>query len=531
MHVDAEISWDQQASGTLDITDALLAAFEAAGSPKGVVSSFTGQGLEADWPAEGDDLKGGWRVGAVALERADGVWRTPRHKDARVGTSGARVMTAGSAAEAFVSPPVTARFFAWEFKPAFPLAYDVSRQRIERVSFTLAGDVQRVFTEPGEDEEIILALGSRKVSEAIEGVVPIGDLRRASYIKTDRGRQSLDYLVALARARLLARARAAEVRVTIPFADGVGLSCRQSATVTDSRLPGGTATGKVIAYRLSAGGDGSRLCEVTIGCTIGNGTSQDADPGVPTYVDDGYADPRWQLRAGETIAAVPREVTYPDLTEMPITDDGIDFFRLAPADVIVALDVLNGETAQAAALDARFEDIPAAVEALNAVHTEVVLDLDAADRRPVRDRFRHRRLAARRAEDADAVIVLVESHRDDRAARPATPPPPDAGTRWGKASHFDFDRSEETAEMEARGGIVLEWPAEHIETVAVADLTPVWRKYEVVRITVQQRPRADRVRHRHARDADPGRHVDPALCRRRHRLRRGPRPVRLPRTG
>ena len=381
--VDAEISWDQQASGTLDITGELLAAFEAAGSPKGVASSYTGQGLEADWPAEGDDLKGGWRVGAVELERADGVWRTPRHKDARVGSSGARVTTASSAAEAFVSPPVTARFFVWEFRPGFELAYDVSRQRIERVSFTLTGDLQRVFTEPGEDEEIILALGSRKVSEPIEGppgsgpgqAIPIGDVRRASYLKTDRGRQSLDYLVALARARLLARARAAEVRVTIPLADAAGLSCRMNATVTDSRLPGGTATGKVIAYTLRAGGDGTRLAEVTIGCTIGTGTTRAADAGVPAYAEDGYADAGWQLRAGETIVAIPGEVTYPDLTETPIADDGIDFFRLAPADVIGRLEVLNGEAAQAAALDARFDDIPAAVEALNAVHTEVVLEL------------------------------------------------------------------------------------------------------------------------------------------------------------
>ena len=374
--VDAEISWDQQASGTLDITAELLAAFESAGSPKGVVSSYTGQGLEADWPAEGDDLKGGWRVGAVTLERADGVWRIPRHRDARVGSSGARVTTAGSAAEAFVSAPVTARFFAWEFRPSFPLAYDVSRQRIERVSFELVGDVQRVFTDAGEDEQIIIALGSRKVSEAIDGVVPIGDVRRASYLKTDRGRQSLEYLIALARARLLARARAAEVRVTIPFADGAGLSCRMNATITDSRLPGGSATGKVIAYTLRAGGgDGERIAEVTIGCTIGNGTTRSAEPGTPAYVDDGYVKAGWQLRAGETIAPIAGEVTYPDLTEAPIEDDGIDFLRLEPADVIESFTVLNGEAVQAAVLDGRFADIPAAIEALNAAHTEAVLDL------------------------------------------------------------------------------------------------------------------------------------------------------------
>jgi hypothetical protein len=38
-----------RATRSLDITNELLAAFAAAGSPAGVVSSYTGQGLEADW--------------------------------------------------------------------------------------------------------------------------------------------------------------------------------------------------------------------------------------------------------------------------------------------------------------------------------------------------------------------------------------------------------------------------------------------------------------------------------------------------
>ena len=45
------------------------------------------------------------------------------------------------------------------------------------------------------------------------------------------------------------------------------------------------------------------------------------------------------------------------------------------ADVIESLSVLNGESAQAAVLNGRFDDIPAAIEALNAAYTEVVLEL------------------------------------------------------------------------------------------------------------------------------------------------------------
>lgn len=119
------------------------------------------------------------------------------------------------------------------------------------------------------------------------------------------------------------------------------------------------------------------------GCTIGEGTSVAADPGTPAYVDDGYADPSWQLRTGETIMPIAGEVAYSDLSGTAVVDDGIDFFQLRPADVIQTLDVLNGEAAQESVLDQQFEDLPEAVEALNAAFTEVVLDLKPLDGGPL----------------------------------------------------------------------------------------------------------------------------------------------------
>ena len=191
VHVDAQVSWDQIAVGDLDFTDELLAAFAAAGSPAGLVSSLTGQGLEEDWPEAGTALGGGCKIGAPTLQRADGVWRKPRHVDVLVKAPEPddgypSVWTSGSSAtRAVLSQPVTARFYVWEFLPSFRLTYDVARQRIERVRFTLHGDVQPVFTEPGEEEEIILGLSSRKISEPIgDDPPPIGDLRGPAYIRT-----------------------------------------------------------------------------------------------------------------------------------------------------------------------------------------------------------------------------------------------------------------------------------------------------------------------------------------------------------
>ena len=112
VRVDAEVSWDQAAAGTLDISQELVGAFGAAGSPPHVISSFTGQGLEADWPEEGDSLKGGWLVGPVRLARADGVWKPARFKDVRIGAGAGTgsIRQAGDKAESYVAAPATARF-------------------------------------------------------------------------------------------------------------------------------------------------------------------------------------------------------------------------------------------------------------------------------------------------------------------------------------------------------------------------------------------------------------------------------------
>ena len=376
VRVEAEVSWDQAATGELDISRELIAAFAAAGSGNGLISSYTGQGLEADWPEAGDDLKGGWSIAEATLQRADGVWTEPKIRDVGVAAAKPTTDESGARSGAFFASPFSARFYLWEFLPVLRLGYAASRQRIERIRFDLVGDVQPVVTDAGDQDEIIVSAASRKVSEPlVEGAAPpIGDVRRASYVRTDRGLRSLHYLIALARAKLLARARAVEIRVTAPLERALDLSCRHSVTITDLRLPGGAATGKVISYALIADGNGSRRAEITIGCTIGMGAAVTPEPGTPVY-GDGYGDGGWQAHDGRTVMAVAGEVTHGELGGVPIADDGIDFFRLQPADVIRRLEVINGRAAQDAVLDERYPDIPAAVEALNAKHTEVWLEL------------------------------------------------------------------------------------------------------------------------------------------------------------
>ncbi len=197
--VDAEISWDQIAEGSIDITAELLAAFAAAGSPAGVVSSYTGQGLEADWPEPGADLRGGWRVGEVTLTRADGVWKDARYKDARITAPTARVLPAGlrvdltgagaltgarRASEAFLTPPVTARFYAWEFRPP---SRSTTRSRASGSSASpssLPATSSASSPMPARTRRSSSRSRSRRVSETIDGAVPLGRSARGPRTST-----------------------------------------------------------------------------------------------------------------------------------------------------------------------------------------------------------------------------------------------------------------------------------------------------------------------------------------------------------
>lgn len=362
--VEGTITWDQVAAGTVDFTKPLLDAFKAAGSGGGHdMRSLTGDGLMLDFPKIDGSIGGGWKFGPCSVVRTDG-FVVPQDYHQVVMTNG------------------TGQFPIWTMSPVMNCAYDVSRQRTEILTFMLDADCQAILTEPG-DEEVISIKVSGQADELIdpastdfpEGAPPIGDVRRRAYFPTDRGLRSLDYLIALARSNILARSRAVSVTVTLAdFAAGIGLSCRKNGRLVDPRIPGGEATGKVIAYSLTARG-GALLASMTIGCTIGNGNTVITVPGDPTYVDEGYVDAGYQAYAGATLMPIAGEVTYEDFSAIPPVDDGVDFFNMRAADLVTQITIINPLPTQQAVLNAFKPDLQAAIDALNQVFTEVDGDL------------------------------------------------------------------------------------------------------------------------------------------------------------
>jgi len=361
--VTAEVSWDQTAAGNVDLTSTLLAAFAAAGSRNGFATSYTGEGLMRDWPEEGDRIGGGWEFGSCSVDRVDGI-ALPTVLS-RAGFNNGH-----------------ADFPLWALSPTLTVNYDVARKRIEVVTFTLNADCQAILTEPGDEEVIEIEVASEDAGLPIDpadtdnpdGIMPIGDLRNRAYFPTDRGKRSLEYLIALARAQLLSRARAANVSFSIPWRMGLGLSLRKSATITDPRLPGGTVSGKIIGYELSASGTGEFIAHVSLGCTVGKGNTVSTVTGSPVYVVAGYSDD-WQLYSGATYAPIAGEVTYEEFGDILPNDDGVDFFNMRAVDLVEQMTVYNGQSDQKPVLDAFRSDAAEAINALNQVFTEVDCDL------------------------------------------------------------------------------------------------------------------------------------------------------------
>jgi len=361
--VSAEMRWTQEASGQIDISRSIADAFADAGTTRtGLCSSYTGQGLASDWPQSGEEIGGGWRVASSRLDRVDGTRFRSEGKVANVTEEGSAIY-----------------FPLWSFQPRMVVAFEAERDRTETLAFTVGAGVQPLVIEDTEDDTIRLSFRSAAAGETIDGVRPVGDLTRRSYLQTARGEQSIQNLILRARALLLAEARAVDVFADIPFAQAVGLSCRHSATLADARLPGGTATGKIVRYSFGLSGESGELYgTVNIACTIGDGGTLSTTAPGDRYVGSGYVSDGWQAFTSGDLTLGPGDVAY-TYAATAIQDDDIDFAQFGREQAVIDCTVTNGQTAQEAVLNAAHLDPSEAMAALNEAATEVQLQMRQVD--------------------------------------------------------------------------------------------------------------------------------------------------------
>ena len=347
VYVTGTVSWNQVAEGTIDITPQVCELFTKGGSIYGYpcVSAYCGEGLFTTWPKPGAGIGGGWSVNfdSTIVDYTDTF--SPINLSVNFNTSFFRPIAIGEInPNPFPGTDGYAAVFPLDvYQVTMFLDYAASRPWTEVVTFFLQAGVQPILTDSRASTEQ-LSLRSSIIEDPIDpgGGVPLYDSRSNTYFKTPRGQQSFQWLLAYAKAKLALRARCVEITFTVPWAVAVnaGLSCRWNAQIDDPRLPGGTATGKVIAYTLVLSASEGMKASVTIGCTIGTGGAPVAAlVGDSTYIDD-YIDDYFTVTGG-TVNFGDNTVAYENFDDFTVADDGVNFFSLGPGSAIMSL-TMNG---------------------------------------------------------------------------------------------------------------------------------------------------------------------------------------------
>jgi len=402
--VKAKVDWGQVGEGTIDITKPILDAF-AAGTLTYPVEDINGNtfgnykmpllmgasGMADAWPKTGTDMRGGWQVASSSLQyvgqRADG--------DILIGPAGISELTPEDASGVFKGRGVVVQQYKgpdesqWDYNegtgsyqegtdtiiwipiipvaPHLEIAYGANRSRSETISFTLVSDIQPLcyeFQISDIDEASIATIdfGSAKADDARDppegsdtettdyNTQPIEDTRRKTYFQTDRGMQSIQYLMLRARANLLSSARAVDVSVSQDFDEGLDLSLRKNASLTDGRIPGSTAIGKITKYVLSYdGNDGCGTCDITFSCTVGEGSSVGTpNAGEETYVEEGYESGEFIVRQWqeEVIATSDIKWDISTVTAQLLDDDGVELQGLDASDAVSSCTITGGLESQ-----------------------------------------------------------------------------------------------------------------------------------------------------------------------------------------
>lgn len=392
----ATIPWTQsdKSTGGLDLSRRIKRAF--GDDINGLIKSYTMNGLADNWPKQGDNFSNGWTVANGVLE--DVSFSIPIVPIPDVfswqGTiprlpEGSIVFPLKVSGE-YHSGETAGFNFQFELVvvqlgygvPNLSVTYEASREFAQIVTFTLQTHQQSIITLPGDDEALALTLNANKVSDLTFGnTIPIGDVRRRDYVHTPRGMQTIEYLLLVARAHLIARSRAVSTTFKQGFIKGLPCrSLRKSALLHDHRLPGGQALGKITSYKFTVdGSSGEARAEIAIASCIGYGGAYTTSEGDPTYIDADYIESDYQEYTN-TVRVTDTEDVQWTMPTVSMFDDGLDFLAGLTADSVtqvctVANDWNSQNVALMAASDGENTDQSKIGSVLQTIPTQITMQL------------------------------------------------------------------------------------------------------------------------------------------------------------
>ena len=165
---------------------------------------------------------------------------------------------------------------------------------------------------------------------------------RASFFNTDRGITAVQHALEIARTHLAASARMLRFTVRTPFDRLLQISLDHSVTLKDDRLPGGTVTGKVVAYRLYMDGDsGKSYAEATIAVPLfGDSKGRiSAKPDPKSYARSGYCAPTYQVR--QRLLKTKTGIRYCSWFDQQPKEGVVHPYALKPSDIVRDIRVKN----------------------------------------------------------------------------------------------------------------------------------------------------------------------------------------------
>ena len=391
----AEYNWTQMAFGEVEMSDEIVRAF---GGGRGSIESYT---LTAsDWPKTGAQLGDGWFVkessarnvydmtvknktelSSITVKWWDGDITTVTSTDS---TSYFRINPPGIGVGSVVTSQTDQTQYdekgnaishsdsiSWteQFLPRQVInvtltgGYKAERPCTEFISFTMFADIQHILTDP-EDGEALTIDDIKSVDLSLpvppSNYIPMVDTARRSYITTERGNQSLQYLLAVARSHLMKRSRVVEITVAPKLERMPEITLRKNCFISEPRI--GEAYGKIIGYSIALdGSDGAIACEIKVGCTIGKGGAVATIGGTPTYVEAAYTGADYQVFIGRRVTALPGDLSV--AYEPPVAnpdDDDLNFqFPLGVHDVVIGgVTVRNGPQEQMAKIKQTMAEAP-----------------------------------------------------------------------------------------------------------------------------------------------------------------------------
>lgn len=346
-----------------------------------LISSFTFQGLQQDWPQSGADMGPGWVVQTGSLTdvsfEVQPEYVFPDYFDKTnlpVIPKGSVVYPnqitggtyhSGEDNASFDTDSQTIVAAIGYGVPVLDVTWAADRGYAQTIQFTLRTHMQQIATASDDDEAELVSIDANSVSDLdSNGDVPIPDVKMRSFIDTDRGLQALEHLILVARAHLVSRARAVELTFRVPLKIAAGLiTLRKNALAHDDHIPGGEATGKIISFNMN-GSDGKFFCDIKIGCAIGYGGSYTPVDGTPDYCVADYVEEGYQVYIDSVVLLDTSDITY-SLGAIGYADDGLDLMHgMSIVQAVHALSVENTPDTQKVYLEANPGVDQAAVSAI-----------------------------------------------------------------------------------------------------------------------------------------------------------------------